>query len=49
MMDDELVDWLTEGDVSAGFGTWEKNVALWLAFFVMALWIGVGVGVGLHY
>lgn len=50
-MMDELVDWLTEGDISedAGFGKTEKNVALWLAFVVMALWIGVGLGVGLYY
>lgn len=44
-MMDEMVDWLTEGDVS-GFGEGEKKVALWLGFMIMALWIGVGVGVG---
>lgn len=44
-MMDEVVDWLTEGDVS-GFGEGEKKVALWVGFVVMALWIGVGVAVG---
>lgn len=44
-MDEPVVDWLTEGDLcaGAGFGKMEKKVALWLAFIVMALWIGIGV------
>lgn len=46
LMDEPVVDyWLTEGDLGAGagFGKMEKEIAIWLAFLVMALWIGVGV------
>lgn len=46
-MMDEVVEWLTEGDV-VEFGPWEKKVGVWVGFVVTGLWIGVGVGVGLH-